>query len=219
MKTPFICRGDNGRPQPNFSAVLGTFASAEISNLYYPSSSQSKVTASNMVLGLGLDSADSLLLEFVYPHITTSAPKMVSPNAQLVLREGTPVSLILTEDLSVEDARRGKTVAFTLARDIKVDGVVVVRAGSKVSGEVIGAAKPSNDGTAEELPIQFLFLQVGEEQVPLRRSKERVGDDDVYYRLPGNAVVAAAATGKTNVHAGISLTAYVAKDTSLHPVQ
>ena len=32
-----ICRGDNGRPQPNFSNVLGNFTAGLISNAYYPS--------------------------------------------------------------------------------------------------------------------------------------------------------------------------------------
>ena len=33
-----ICRGDNGRWQPNYSNVLGNLAAAGISNLYYPAS-------------------------------------------------------------------------------------------------------------------------------------------------------------------------------------
>ena len=33
-----ICRGDNGRTQPNFSNVLGNFSAGLISNLYYPKS-------------------------------------------------------------------------------------------------------------------------------------------------------------------------------------
>jgi hypothetical protein len=33
----FICRGDNGRSQPNFSNVLGNFSAGLISNAYYPS--------------------------------------------------------------------------------------------------------------------------------------------------------------------------------------
>ena len=56
--------------QPNFSVVLETYASTELSNLYYPSSSQTHVTANNMLLELGLDSVNGLLLEFVYPHLT-----------------------------------------------------------------------------------------------------------------------------------------------------
>lgn len=33
---PFICKGDNGKSQPNFSTVGGDLASAALANLYYP---------------------------------------------------------------------------------------------------------------------------------------------------------------------------------------
>lgn len=33
---PFICKGDNGKSQPNFSSVGGDLASAALANLYYP---------------------------------------------------------------------------------------------------------------------------------------------------------------------------------------
>ena len=33
---PFVCLGDNGRPQPNYSNILGNFTAGAISNAYYP---------------------------------------------------------------------------------------------------------------------------------------------------------------------------------------
>ena len=36
MSSPFICRGDNGRLQPNYSTMGGDLASAALTNLYYP---------------------------------------------------------------------------------------------------------------------------------------------------------------------------------------
>lgn len=36
MSTTVICRGDNGKRQPNYSNVLGNIAAGGISNLYYP---------------------------------------------------------------------------------------------------------------------------------------------------------------------------------------
>lgn len=214
---PFVARGDNGRTQPNFSFVLGTYASAELSNLYYPSSSQTHVTANNMLLGLGLESVNGLLLEFVYPHLTSSAPRSIAANTQLVLREGTPVSLIVAEDLSLEDVQQGKPVVFALLRDIKVGGVIVARAGSRASGDAIAIARMSNDSKTDRLPIQFLSLQAGEERVPLRASKRRTGEDEVSYRPLNSTVAAAAANKKILIHAGTLLTAYVASDISLHP--
>jgi hypothetical protein len=219
MGVPFIARGDNGRSQPNFSVVLGTYASAELSNLYYPSSSQTHVTANNMLLGIGLDPVNGLLLEFVYPHLTSSAPRSIAVNAQLVLREGTPVSLIVSEDLSLADIQQGKPVVFALLRDVKVGGVIVARAGSRASGEVDAIALMSNGSKTDRLPIQFLALQVGEERVPLRASKRRTGEDEVSYR-PLNSTAAVAGVNKMiQIHAGTLLTAYVASDISLHPAR
>jgi hypothetical protein len=214
---PFVARGDNGRTQPNFSFVLGTYASAELSNLYYPSSSQTHVTANNMLLGLGLESVNGLLLEFVYPHLTSSAPRSIAANTQLVLREGTAVSLIVSEDLSLEDAQQGKPVVFALLRDVKVGGVIVARAGSRASGDAIAIARMSNDSKTDQLPIQFLSLQAGEERVPLRASKRRTGEDEVSYRPLNSAVAAAGANKKIQIHAGTLLTVYVVSDISLHP--
>ena len=218
MAFPFITRGDNERTQPNFSVVLGTYASAELSNLYYPSSSQTHVTANNMLLGLGLDSVNGLLLEFVYPHLTPSAPRSIAANTQLVLREGTPVSLIVSEDLSLADVQQGKPVAFALLRDVKVGGVIVARAGSSASGEVDAIALMNNGSKTDRLPMQFLALQVGEVRVPLKASKKRTGEDEASYRPLNSAVAEARANKQIQIHAGILLTAYVASDISLRPV-
>ena len=40
ISTVVICRGDNGRWQPNYSNVAGNLISAGISNLYYPASNR-----------------------------------------------------------------------------------------------------------------------------------------------------------------------------------
>ena len=36
LVAPFVCLGDNGRSQPNFSNILGNFTAGAISNVYYP---------------------------------------------------------------------------------------------------------------------------------------------------------------------------------------
>ena len=53
FSTVVICRGDNGRWQPNYSNVLDSLASAGISNLYYPSANRNgaQVTIDNALLG------------------------------------------------------------------------------------------------------------------------------------------------------------------------
>jgi hypothetical protein len=71
LSSPFICKGDNGRWQPNYSSMGGDLASSAISNAYYP--------AANRGLGLVLEStlittgarmADTLMKEFVLRKLT-----------------------------------------------------------------------------------------------------------------------------------------------------
>jgi hypothetical protein len=110
-------------------------------------------------------------------------------------------------------------VAFALLRDVKVGGVIVARAGSRASGNVISVAMMSNEIKTDRLPIQFLSLQAGEERIPLRASKNRSGEDQASYRL-SNSVLAEAGNNKLiKIHAGTLLTAYVASDISLHPAR
>src|SRR5205823_4455608 len=40
ISNPFICRGDNGHMQPNYSSIGGDLASAALSNPYYPPSNR-----------------------------------------------------------------------------------------------------------------------------------------------------------------------------------
>jgi len=40
LSSPFVCRGDNGRPQPNYSTIGGDLASAALTTAYYPVSNR-----------------------------------------------------------------------------------------------------------------------------------------------------------------------------------
>ena len=63
---PFVCQGDNGKPQPNYSTLGGDLASSAISNLYYP---QSNRGAGLVLTNFGINTAErvaiSLAQEFV----------------------------------------------------------------------------------------------------------------------------------------------------------
>jgi hypothetical protein len=79
-----ICKGDNGRWQPNYSAILGGIAAGGISNLYYPSSDRGAgLVFENALIGVGETAAANILQEFVIrkltPHAPTYAPVTVTP--------------------------------------------------------------------------------------------------------------------------------------------
>jgi hypothetical protein len=71
MLAPFICKGDNGKWQPNYSTVGGDLASSALSNLYYPQSDR----GTGLVLsGFAISTAERMLStvaqEFVLSRFT-----------------------------------------------------------------------------------------------------------------------------------------------------
>jgi hypothetical protein len=71
IASAFICKGDNGHWQPNYSNVLGNLATAGISNLYYPSANRGiKLTIDNWLVGTATGAAGTLFQEFLVKKIS-----------------------------------------------------------------------------------------------------------------------------------------------------
>jgi hypothetical protein len=68
----FICKGDNGHWQPNYSNVLGNLASAGISNAYYPSTDRNgvRLTIDNWLIGTASGAVGTLFQEFLVKKIS-----------------------------------------------------------------------------------------------------------------------------------------------------
>jgi hypothetical protein len=74
VSTPFVCRGDNGSLQPNYSTIGGDLASSAISNLYYPTSNRGAgLVFRSFAISTGARAAISILQEFVLPKFTHRA--------------------------------------------------------------------------------------------------------------------------------------------------
>lgn len=79
LASPIICKGDNMRWQPNYSNVIGTFASASLSYLYYPRSDRNGAVLmfQNSFIRLGETAFEGVLQEFLIrrltPHLTKRA--------------------------------------------------------------------------------------------------------------------------------------------------
>lgn len=71
-----ICKGDNGRWQPNYSNILGSLAAGGISNLYYPSQDRNgaDLTFENAAIGIASNAVTNLLQEFVIRKLTPKLP-------------------------------------------------------------------------------------------------------------------------------------------------
>ncbi len=80
MLSVVVTRGDNGKRQFNYSNVLGTFATAGISNAYYPASDRNGagLTMGNAAIGLATGAVFGLMQEFVVPKLTPHLPKRSS---------------------------------------------------------------------------------------------------------------------------------------------
>ncbi|MGA9571672.1 MAG: carboxypeptidase-like regulatory domain-containing protein [Candidatus Acidiferrales bacterium] len=79
LSSPFVCKGDNGSWQPNYSYVIGNFAAAGIAYTYYPASNRGGwLVAETALIRFGENSLASVLQEFVIRKLT---PK-VSNRAQ-----------------------------------------------------------------------------------------------------------------------------------------
>lgn len=77
-----ICKGDNGRWQPNYSGLLGGFAAGGISNLYYPAKDRDAgLTFQNAAIGIGAGAATNILQEFVIKRFTPSVAHRDPANA------------------------------------------------------------------------------------------------------------------------------------------
>jgi hypothetical protein len=76
ISTTVVCKGDNGRRQPNFSNVFGNLGAAFIASTYYPHSDQHsiQVTVSDTLLGVAYGAFGTLFQEFLLRHVTHGAP-------------------------------------------------------------------------------------------------------------------------------------------------
>jgi hypothetical protein len=74
VSSAVVTRGDNGRLQPNYSHVLGVFAAAALSNLYYPKESRGLgLTLINGAVETAGNAGTNFVREFILKGITSHA--------------------------------------------------------------------------------------------------------------------------------------------------
>jgi hypothetical protein len=72
--SPFICKGDNGKAQPNYSSMGGDLASGAISNFYYPESDRgAKLVFQGFLVTTGVRIMNGVVQEFILRKLTPSA--------------------------------------------------------------------------------------------------------------------------------------------------
>jgi hypothetical protein len=72
MLAPFVCKGDNGKWQPNYSQWGGSLISASLSNAYYPESDRGAgLVFTNFATSIGLHVVLGLAQEFILDKVTS----------------------------------------------------------------------------------------------------------------------------------------------------
>src|SRR5580692_7463042 len=71
LRSSFVCKGDNGGRQPNYSTVGGDLAAAALSNVYYPASNRGVgLFLSNFFIDTGQRAAANVAQEFILRRLT-----------------------------------------------------------------------------------------------------------------------------------------------------
>jgi hypothetical protein len=138
-----------------------------------------------------------------------------------MLKEGEDVALVFAQPISSKTAADGDPVEFLLAEDLKVNGVVVAKAGAKAVGEVTNAKKAGMMGKGGELNVRLDYLKVGDTKVHLRGTKGKEGESGT-----GTAVALTVLFGPIglikhgkdiDIKQGTPLKVFVADDVTLPP--
>ncbi len=70
-----VTRGDNGRTQPNYSRLFGSFAAGGLANLYYPRADRGLgLTLGDGFVSIAGHAADNLIREFLLRRLTPNVP-------------------------------------------------------------------------------------------------------------------------------------------------
>ncbi len=123
---------------------------------------------------LGKIQAYILLAIFLAPF--GSAQEMGLVPARITIPDGTPVKLQLAETISSARAHVGDAVNLIVVRDVSLEGVTVIPAGTMARGSITGirGRRLLGIGGKVSLRIDTLQLVIGD-QIELRGSKEVKG--------------------------------------------
>jgi hypothetical protein len=150
------------------------------------------------------------------PAAEPSAP------AKLVLARGTAVPLVFASDVSSKTADVGDKISLTLADDLKVGGVVVVKKGTPAVATVTEVDNTGMGGAPGEVFVQVDSLQAGSVLIKMQGTAAKEGQDKVGKAMGLMFVpfvpVGIFVHGKdAEIKQGASFTAFVDADTLLSP--
>jgi hypothetical protein len=181
------------------------------------------LTTSVLVLQLSANAQDPA--PSAMPPATTAAsppastPPAAASSEPVVLKEGTEVPLVFATDLNSKTAVDDDTVNMTLAEDLKVGDIIVVKKGAPALARVTDAKKAGMMGKAGELSIRLEYLKSDDQRLRLRGSKGKEGEGKVGVTVALTVLfgpIGLIKHGKNvDIPPGTPLTAYVDQDYAL----
>jgi hypothetical protein len=154
------------------------------------------------------------------------APSDQAPKA-IVLEDGTPVNLVLDENVSSSDAVTGQTIAFETVDDILVNGFVVIPRGSTAWATVTDAQHKRRMGRAGHVDLNIDKVRLADgEKVLLRAVKNSEGGSNTgkmvgamavtaIFTLGGSALFLLAHGKDTTIPKGTNVTAFIQGNVTL----
>lgn len=103
------------------------------------------------------------------PSATSTGTLMAGSPQQAVLRTGTEVPLVMTEDLTTKGKklRVGQRIHLKVSEDVKLDGHIVIPAGTPAVGELTDVRNKGMWGKSGHIGAQLLYLEVNGRQIRL----------------------------------------------------
>lgn len=116
-----------------------------------------------------------LALCFCFPGLRHAR---ANQSDEIVLAEGTAISVVTAQEITSKDAKPNDPVKFTVAEDLTISGQVIVRKGTAAIGSVINAEKGGYLGKSGKLGVQVESTQtVDGQRLKLRAAKGKEGND------------------------------------------
>src|SRR5271154_1482268 len=88
-------------------------------------------------------------------QVQPSPQSPAAPGQKFILEDGTPIKLVLCQNVSSADATVGQTVSFEVVEDVLVDGIIVVPKGSTAWATVTAAEHKKTLGRAGKLDMNI----------------------------------------------------------------
>lgn len=96
----------------------------------------------------------------------------------VVLKNGTPLQLTLFQTINSDTATVGQRVTFKLSYDVKVNGKIVLPAGTNAMGEIVDVESKGMIGKPGTLSVQLKSIRANDGTIiPLSASKVVKGKD------------------------------------------